>query len=97
MSTPSKREESTAAAAAFESQKAARTLVRCALKGALATIDRRTGAPYASLVTVATASDGTPLLVVSRLALHTQNIEADPRASLLVDGTARRIAGLARR
>jgi hypothetical protein len=65
--------------------RAARDIVRSALKGALATLDRATGHPYASLVTVATGVDGTPLLLISRLALHTQNLAADPRASLLVE------------
>lgn len=66
---------------------AARRLMRGGLKAALATIDRRTGHPYASLVTVATDTDGTPLFLISRLALHTQNLAADPRASVLYDGT----------
>jgi putative heme iron utilization protein len=43
-----------------------------------------TGAPYSSLVAVASAPDGAPLLLISRLALHTQNIEADLRVSLLL-------------
>ena len=66
---------------------AASDLVRCALKASLATLDRTTGHPYASLVTLATEPDGTPLMLISRLALHTQNLLQDPRASLLCDGT----------
>lgn len=66
---------------------AARTLVRQARKATLATLEKGTGIPYASLVTVATEPDGTPLLLVSRLAVHTQNLLADPRASLLFDGS----------
>jgi len=65
----------------------ARDLVRRALKGALGSLARGSGGPYVSLVTVATAMDGTPLMLLSKLALHTQNIEADPRASLLIDGS----------
>src|SRR5262249_42719987 len=38
-----------------------------------------------SLVNVATAADGAPLLLISRLAVHTKNILADPRASLMID------------
>lgn len=68
---------------------AARLLIRTGLKGALGTLDRETGHPYASLVTVATEPDGTPVFLISRLALHTQNLLADPRASLLIDGTSR--------
>jgi heme iron utilization protein len=65
----------------------ARSLVRRALKTALATLDGGSGHPYASLVTMATEPDGTPIFLISRLALHTQNLLADRRASLLVDGT----------
>lgn len=66
----------------------ARRLMRLALKGSLATLDRSTGHPFASLVLVATEPDGSPVLLLSRLALHTQNLEKDPRASLLLDGTS---------
>jgi len=66
---------------------AARGLMREALKASLATLDQSTGHPYASLVTIATDVDGTPLLLISKLALHTKNLEADSRASLLFDGT----------
>lgn len=66
---------------------AARTLVRRALKASLATLEASTGHPYASLVTIATDVDGTPLLLISTLALHTKNLAADARASLLFDGT----------
>lgn len=65
----------------------ARELARSALKGALATLDRTSGHPYASLVATATDVAGAPLFLISRLALHTQNILADARASLLIDGT----------
>lgn len=66
---------------------ATRTLVRKALKATLATLDRTSGHPYASLVTIATNPAGAPLLLISKLALHTQNLMADQRASLLCDGT----------
>jgi heme iron utilization protein len=49
---------------------------------ALATLDGN-GAPFASYVTVAPAADGSPLLLLSRLALHTKNLQRDARASLL--------------
>lgn len=62
-----------------------RHLLRRARKATLATLDRNSGYPYASLVAMATEPDGAPLLLLSRLALHTQNIEADPRASLLIE------------
>jgi len=44
-----------------------------------------TGNPYCSLVNVATAADGSPLLLISKLAVHTKNILADPRVSLMID------------
>jgi hypothetical protein len=66
---------------------AVRDLLRRGLKGALATLDRTSGHPYASLVTIATEPDATPLILISRLALHTQNLLADGRASLMIDGT----------
>lgn len=65
----------------------ARQLVRCARKAALGTIDKVSGHPHVSLVTVATDPDGSPLLLISRLAVHTQNLIADARASLMFDGT----------
>lgn len=40
--------------------------------------------PFASLVTIATAYDGAPLLLLSQLAVHTQALNADPRCSLLL-------------
>src|SRR5258707_14193217 len=46
------------------------------------------GGPYASLVLVATAPDGSPLLLVSDLAQHAINIATEPRIALLFDGTA---------
>lgn len=45
------------------------------------------GWPYGSLVLVASDLDGAPLLLVSDLAEHAKNLAADPRASLLIDGT----------
>lgn len=75
------------ASAPEEPAAAARRLMRVALKGALATLDRQTGHPYASLVLVATEPDGSPVFLISRLAVHTRNLEQNPRASLLLDGT----------
>jgi hypothetical protein len=43
------------------------------------------GDPYCSLVNVATAADGSPLLLISRLAVHTRNVLADHRVSLMID------------
>lgn len=60
-----------------------RRLMRQAFTATLASIDRASGAPFASLVTVAARPDGTPLMLLSTLARHTQNLAGDPRASLL--------------
>jgi len=64
-------------------------LLRATRSGALATLDRNTGHPFSSLVNVATDTDGSPLILVSRLSSHTANIEADPRASVLLASTGK--------
>lgn len=69
----------------FDSAKVARGLLRCSRQGALATLMTATGAPYCSLVNVAATPEGAPLLLVSRLAVHTRNLLADPRVSLMLD------------
>ena len=69
----------------FDPRSAARKLVREARAGALATLMPGSGDPYCSLVNVATAADGAPLLLLSRLAAHTKNLLADPRVSLMLD------------
>ncbi len=65
----------------------ARRIIRMGLKASLGTLRSGTGDPYVSLVTVATASCGAPLILISKLAVHTQNLLANPRASLLFDAT----------
>ncbi len=69
----------------FDPKTAAKTLMREARSGALATLMAGSGDPYCSLVNVAPATDGSPLLLISRLALHTKNILADARVSLMLD------------
>jgi heme iron utilization protein len=81
---PDRLPENAAGAAGFDPKAVAKELLRATRAGTLATIDRNTGHPFASLVNVATDSDGAPLILVSRLATHTANLEADPRASLLL-------------
>lgn len=66
---------------------AVRKLIRQAGRAALATVLSGEHRPYVSLVTVATDMDGSPILLLSRLADHTRNIDADDRVSLLFDGT----------
>ena len=69
----------------FDPKIATKTLLREGLSGALATLMPGSGDPYCSLVNVATAADGAPLFLISTLAIHTKNLLADPRASLMID------------
>lgn len=69
----------------FNPRLAAKKLLREGRSGALATLMPGCGDPYCSLVNVATAIDGAPLLLLSNLALHTKNIQADARVSLMLD------------
>ena len=63
----------------------ARTLVHLARAGALSTLSRRhPGHPFGSVMPYAPDPRGAPLLLISGMAMHTQNLEADARASLLV-------------
>src|SRR5262245_6381301 len=70
---------------AFDPKAAAKKLLREGRSGALATLMAGTGDRYWWLVNGATAADGAPLLLISRLAVHTKNILADPRVSLMLD------------
>jgi putative heme iron utilization protein len=72
----------------FSASQLARSLLRRSRQGALATLVPGSGDPYCSLVNVASASDGSPILLISRLALHTRNILGDPRVSLMLDERA---------
>jgi heme iron utilization protein len=69
----------------FNPAVAAKKLLREGRSGALASLMPGSGDPYCSLVNVATAADGAPLLLISRLAIHTKNVLADPRVSLMID------------
>jgi heme iron utilization protein len=63
----------------------ARTLAYLGRTGTLATLSRRhPGHPFASVMPYALGAAGQPLFLISSMAMHTQNLEADPRASLLV-------------
>jgi putative heme iron utilization protein len=63
----------------------ARTLVYLGRTGTLATLSRRhPGHPFASIMPYALEDAGRPLFLISSMAMHTQNLEADGRASLLV-------------
>ncbi len=69
----------------FSAPKLAKSLLRRRREGALATLMKKDGAPYCSLVNLASHPDGSPLLLISRLAIHTRNVLADPRVSLMLD------------
>ena len=72
----------------FEPAKLAHSLLRRSRQGALATLMPGSGDPYCSLVNIASHPDGSPILLLSRLAVHTKNILADSRVSLMLDERA---------
>lgn len=78
-----------AAAKPFDAQGLGRMLLRTIRSGALATNDPASGYPLSTLVTIATDVDGSPILLLSGLSLHTRNLLANPRASLLLSATGK--------
>jgi heme oxygenase (biliverdin-IX-beta and delta-forming) len=72
-------------AADFDPGQLAKSLLRRCRQGALATLMVGSGDPYCSLVNIASYADGSPVLLISRLAVHTKNILADGRVSLMLD------------
>jgi putative heme iron utilization protein len=60
-----------------------RTLLAAARTGMLATLGEG-GYPFGSVVAPAVDEQGRPLLLLSDLAVHSHNLKADPRASLMV-------------
>src|SRR3954453_21063901 len=69
----------------FNPSRSAKSLLRRSRQGALATLMAGSGDPYCSLVNVAADTAATPILLISRLAVHTKNILADSRVSLMLD------------
>jgi len=69
----------------FNPSRAVKSLLRRSRQGALATLMVGSGDPYCSLVNVASQPDGSPILLISRLAVHTRNLLADARVSLMLD------------
>lgn len=62
-----------------------RTLLGTERLGTLATNSvRHPGYPFASVMPYAIGGDAAPIFLISGMAIHTQNLLADPRASLLV-------------
>ena len=81
-----------------------RTLVTAEVDGTLSTLAAgaehvRDGHPFGSVVTHAVDDEGAPLVLMSTMAEHARNLDADPRASLLVsasgDGAGRLAAARA--
>ena len=59
------------------------------LRGSLGSLTERDGRtfPFVSLVLPAQSADGEIILLLSDLSDHAKNLQRDPRASLLMDGT----------
>ena len=85
---PQPNDKATPASAPDASVDIVRRLVRSADRGVLSTrLAGGDGWPYGSLVMIGIDHDLSPILLLSDLAEHTKNLVADPRASLLIDGT----------
>jgi len=62
-----------------------RTLLYLGTIATLSTVSRKQqGYPFGSLMPYATDTAGSPIFLISNMAMHTQNLQADPRASLFV-------------
>src|SRR5436853_4560272 len=63
----------------------ARTLMYLGGIGSLSTLSRKQpGFPFGSVMPYGLDDHGRPIFLISTMAMHTQNLQADPRASLLV-------------
>jgi putative heme iron utilization protein len=63
----------------------ARTLVYLGRIGSLSTLSRKQpGFPFGSVMPYGLDNHGRPIFLISTMAMHTQNLQSDPRASLLV-------------
>src|SRR5438552_12877236 len=63
----------------------ARTLVYLGRMGSLSTLSRKQpGFPFGSVMPYGLDDHGRPIFLISTMAMHTQNLQADARASLLV-------------
>jgi putative heme iron utilization protein len=62
-----------------------RTLLYLGRVGSLSTLSRKQpGFPFGSVMPYGLDRRGRPIFLISTMAMHTQNLQADPRASLLV-------------
>src|SRR5580658_8070440 len=63
----------------------ARTLMHLGRAGSLSTLSRKQpGFPFGSIMPYGLDDQGRPIFLISTMAMHTQNLKADTRASLLV-------------
>src|SRR6202048_2340182 len=63
----------------------ARTLMYLSRIGSLSTLSRKPpGFPFGSVMPYGLDERGRPIFLISTMAMHTQNLKADARASLLV-------------
>lgn len=63
----------------------ARTLMQSCQIGSLSTLSRKQpGFPFGSLMPYALDEKGQPIFLISSMAMHTQNLQSDARASLFV-------------
>src|SRR5580704_1756009 len=63
----------------------ARTLMYLGRIGSLSTLSRKQpGFPFGSVMPYGLDDRGRPIFLISTMAMHTQNLQADARASLLV-------------
>ena len=69
--------------AAFDHADMIRALIAEAKHATLGTLDG-SGAPFASLVSLARDEAMRPLIITSHLSSHTGHLESDPRVSLLI-------------
>jgi heme iron utilization protein len=70
----------------------AKTLVYLQQTGSLSTLSRkRPGWPFGSVMPYGLDAQGQPIFLISTMAMHTQNLLADPRASLLVTPSESRV------
>ncbi len=67
----------------FDPVAEAKLLLRTTRWASLATLVPESGFPFATLVNVASAPDGSPILLISQLSAHRRHIAADARISLL--------------
>ena len=77
----------------------ARTLMHLGCVGTLSTQSRKQpGFPFGSVMPFGLDASGRPLFLISQMAMHTQNLQGDPRAALLVmqDPSATDVLGAAR-